>query len=102
MKWLTLLVLVLVLSACSSVVQAEPDQKEEPVGFIEPVQDEAGLVEDGSTVINPENAQTFRSDLADLGPAPELENEVWLNTDQPLTLEKLRGKVVLLDMWTFG
>ena len=35
-------------------------------------------------------------------PAPELENEVWLNTDQPLRLADLRGQVVLLDMWTFG
>ena len=40
--------------------------------------------------------------LPNLGPAPELQNEVWLNTDQPLRLAELRGKVVLLDMWTFG
>lgn len=43
----------------------------------------------------------FRADLPDLGAAPELNNEVWLNTDQPLRLADLRGKVVLLDMWTF-
>jgi hypothetical protein len=40
--------------------------------------------------------------LDDLGPAPELSNETWLNTDQPLRLADLRGKVVLLEMWTFG
>jgi len=40
--------------------------------------------------------------LSDLGRAPELSNEVWLNTDQPLRLAKLRGKVVLLEMWTFS
>lgn len=40
--------------------------------------------------------------LKDLGPAPELYNETWLNTDQPLRLADLRGKVVLLEMWTFG
>jgi thiol-disulfide isomerase/thioredoxin len=40
--------------------------------------------------------------LDDLGQAPELNNQVWLNTDHPLRLEGLRGKVVLLDMWTFG
>lgn len=40
--------------------------------------------------------------LEDLGPAPDLENEVWLNTDEPLRLANLRGQVVLLDMWTFG
>ncbi len=40
--------------------------------------------------------------LPDLGEAPELENEIWLNVEQPLRLADLRGKVVLLDMWTFG
>lgn len=40
--------------------------------------------------------------LPDLGPAPELTNDTWLNTDQPLRLADLHGKVVLLDMWTFG
>jgi hypothetical protein len=40
--------------------------------------------------------------LDNLGPAPELENEIWLNADQPLLLADLRGQVVLLDMWTFG
>jgi hypothetical protein len=40
--------------------------------------------------------------ISDFGPAPELTNTVWLNTDQPLRLEDLRGKVVLIDMWTFG
>ena len=40
--------------------------------------------------------------LPNHGPAPELSNEVWLNTDLPLRLADLRGKVVLLEMWTFG
>lgn len=40
--------------------------------------------------------------LQDLGQAPELQNEVWLNVDGPLRLADLEGKVVLLDMWTFG
>ena len=40
--------------------------------------------------------------LQDLGPAPELGNRVWLNTDAPLRLAMLRGRVVLIDMWTFG
>lgn len=41
-------------------------------------------------------------DLPDFGPAPELNNEVWINSQGPLRLADLRGKVVLLDMWTFG
>lgn len=41
-------------------------------------------------------------DLPDYGLAPEFTNTVWLNTDGPLTLADLRGKVVAVDMWTFG
>jgi len=40
--------------------------------------------------------------LPDLGPAPELTNDIWLNVDAPLRLTDLRGKVVAIDMWTFG
>ncbi len=42
------------------------------------------------------------SDLPDLGPAPEIANTVWINSDRPLRLAELEGKVVLIDMWTFG
>lgn len=38
----------------------------------------------------------------DLGIAPELTNEIWLNVDSPLRLADLRGKVVALEMWTFA
>src|SRR5256885_14639686 len=35
--------------------------------------------------------------------APELEGgRGWLNTDKPLSLAALKGKVVLLDFWTYG
>jgi hypothetical protein len=34
--------------------------------------------------------------------APEFPSGLdWLNTDRPLTLRELRGKIVLLDFWTF-
>src|SRR3990167_2987308 len=40
--------------------------------------------------------------LKNLGPAPELTGiSKWLNSD-PLTLQKLRGKVVLIDFWTYS
>jgi hypothetical protein len=35
--------------------------------------------------------------------APELSGGgAWLNTDRPIALKDLRGKIVLLDFWTFG
>ncbi len=43
--------------------------------------------------------------LEDCGPAPELTGITgWLNTpeDTPLTLASLRGKVVLIDFWTYS
>lgn len=44
----------------------------------------------------------FNASYPDLGPAPELSNDTWLNVDAPLRLADLRGKVVALEMWTFG
>jgi len=34
--------------------------------------------------------------------APELRGGEWINTSRPITLGDLKGKVVLLDFWTFG
>jgi hypothetical protein len=75
-KWmLTFLLLSFVLSACAVTAPSQPPLEQE---------------------------QPKTADLPDLGAAPELTNEVWLNTETPLRLVDLRGKVVLLDMWTFG
>lgn len=42
------------------------------------------------------------STLRDFGPAPEFEGITdWLNSE-PLTLDALRGKVVLIDFWTYS
>lgn len=39
--------------------------------------------------------------LPDMGSAPDILNEVWLNSE-PMTLSGLQGKVVLVEFWTFG
>jgi len=36
-----------------------------------------------------------------LAPAPAWRNGSWLNTDHPLTLAELKGRVVLLNFWVF-
>jgi thiol-disulfide isomerase/thioredoxin len=47
------------------------------------------------------NAQETQSELADRGPMPELAGAIgWLNTT-PLDRTVLRGKVVLIDFWTY-
>lgn len=34
--------------------------------------------------------------------APELpQNQSWLNTDRPLSIQQLKGRVVILDFWTY-
>lgn len=35
-------------------------------------------------------------------PAPEFpEGLAWLNTERPLTLAELAGKIIILDFWTY-
>lgn len=58
----------------------------------------APLAQGGSTAST--SAQQ-RASLPDLGAAPEIKGDVWLNTSGPLQPSDLRGKVVLVDMWTF-
>ena len=49
----------------------------------------------------PEQENAVSKPLPEGPRAPELKNEVWLNSG-PLTTADLRGNVVLIDFWTFG
>ena len=55
-----------------------------------------------ATIPTSDPMQLTTASLPDLGPAPELTNDTWLNVEAPLRLADLRGKVVAIDMWTFG
>ena len=61
-----------------------------------------GCVSQGTTQEQAESSMQKFASLPDLGPAPELTNDIWLNVDSPLRLADLRGKVVIIEMWTFG
>ncbi len=87
-SWMWVLV-VLVLTGCMNASANQPNRPDEA--------DEGTGLEKEEVVV-PENYPL----LEDLGPAPELENKVWLNSEGLLRLVDLRGEVVLLDMWTFG
>jgi thiol-disulfide isomerase/thioredoxin len=50
----------------------------------------------------PDRPAAQKGDSMERVHAPELEGGIaWLNTDQPLTLAGLKGKIVLLDFWTY-
>ncbi len=53
-------------------------------------------------LVGGEESRVKESTLDDFGPAPEFQGlSGWLNS-QPLTLEGLKGKVVLIDFWTYS
>ena len=88
MKITLSVILLVLLSACASADSHESLQSVKP---------------DQDTLKQTETPISFDAlFLENIGPAPELTNQVWLNIDHPLRLADLRGKVVLLEMWTFG
>ncbi len=83
------LILILAAAACTT-----PAAEETSSGVAE-------VVVSSSTEAPPTLAEVV-VDLPDMGEAPEFQNDVWLNSDGPVTLADQRGKVVLLEFWTFG
>ena len=50
--------------------------------------------------LEPAGAPAGTVNLPQRGIAPEFDNQTWINSE-PLQLAQLRGKVVLVDFWTF-
>ncbi len=91
-----LLLLAYLLSACSMPTPARTPTPTPPAATAAPspvrvVKAEAQEGASGSVIdLYAQAAHEFPSDLE------------WLNTPQPLTMAGLRGKIVLLDFWTYG
>ena len=67
-------------------------------------QDQTAAVAESGGALSPGPTAAQLELLAKLRPqgeAPELLNEVWLNSE-PLKLADLRGNVVLVEFWTYG
>jgi len=89
MKYWIWFLMGLVLSGCNSISKSQPVQPKETGSQIGQTTEEVAASQSSAA-------------LNDYGPAPELHNEIWLNTEKPLRLAELHGQVILLEMWTFG
>lgn len=102
------LVVLLFLAACSSSegnltteVAENAEGKEEEIDS-GPTDQPASTSTSKPTDIPSPTPETLKANFPNLGVAPEIENEVWLNADEPVTLASQKGKVVLVEFWTFG
>ena len=104
-----LLAVALVFDLPAMLQRAIPDYTaslQRKVGGAETIREKLNL----GGIINDQNAQLSNchdgaARLESCGPAPDLKNiSAWLNTPdgQPVTLESLRGKVVLIDFWAYS
>lgn len=111
MKRRTLLVLIVMgtaaLGACAPAERrpddaSPPDSAETGVALAVAQPDSSAGPAAGSEVNSMPTIAASHASYPDLGAAPEFHNEIWINTDQPISLAGLGGRVVLLEFWTFG
>ncbi len=119
-RWSKLLIIwlgiVFVLTACSTT-EVEPTAENREAGEdivmetavptneaqpVPPTSQQPNTPTAQPTAIQSPTPALIRADFPNLGIAPEIENEVWVNADEPVTLASQRGKVVLVEFWTFG
>ena len=93
----------------------DSDEAQAALGDLDPSEEEDAAVPAAADIevdvdrlgpaISFNECESDPSQLANCGPArPFVGIQEWLNTpgNQPLTIEALRGKVVLIDFWTFS
>jgi hypothetical protein len=90
--FLSFLLLSLFLAACTATTVDEPETGS---GSVE-------ILVSGTVVPPTQTDELFMIELDDLGVAPEIKNDVWINADEPVTIASQRGKVILIEFWTFG
>ena len=96
-------------NSADAVAEILASLQEQPAAPGEMVQEEPPVVSEEVAAIPQENdtLQPTAEQLALLasldvkGVPPELNNEVWLNSE-PLKLADLKGKVVIVEFWTYG
>jgi DNA-binding beta-propeller fold protein YncE len=88
--------LLILLSACGSATSTPGNASDPTAHAGERTPDVTGETEPSA---NAPTEQSFAGETA----APEFPpNLDWLNTERPLSLDQLKGKLVLLDFWTYG
>ncbi len=90
-------VALLLVLGTSSPAQDTPSPKEPSSPSAEQSETPASPKSDGKA-----NETPAKNPFPGLGPAPSLDGGTeWLNTEKEITLRDLRGKIVLLDFWTY-
>jgi hypothetical protein len=100
MRQILLVVFFMTMAGCSvSGGVRNEEQSDGQIPIVNPPGD--GATGEAVAIIESTEARAAPA-LSNLGMAPELTSEVWINSTEALRLADLRGKVVLLEMWTFG
>ena len=88
-----------IVSACSPVVQVETETSAGSPQTVQQVGEQTSPSEGEEQTAAVSQDQPLPGEL----PAPEFPPGLdWLNTDRPLSMAQLKGKIVLLDFWTYG
>lgn len=105
-RWLRWAPFIAVLAGCAGERAVDPTpmavESATPASTAASTRAVTTLLPAPTSTSTTEAAPAAHANLPDYGPAPEITNDTWLNTDSPITLASLRGRVVLIEFWTYG